>query len=49
MGDLPPIRKLGVLTVAFGDLYVTLLELEMFQSSNEMEGKYLRFVNFRKI
>ena len=42
-------RKLGVLTVAFGDLSVTLLELEMFQSSNEMNGKYLPFVNFRKI
>lgn len=35
--------KLGVLTVAFGDLPVTLMELEMSQSSNEKDEIYFSF------
>ena len=34
--------------VAFGELFVKLLELEMFQSSNEMDGKYFPSVSRAK-
>ena len=47
-GGFAPYKETRCTTVAFGDLSVTLLELEMFQSSNEMDGKYLPFLNFRK-
>lgn len=46
--DLPLTRKLGVITEAFGDLSVTLLELQMFQSLNEMDEIYLPFVDRAK-
>ena len=47
-GGFAPYKETRCSTVAFGDLSVTLLELEMFLSSNEMDGKYLPFLNFRK-
>ena len=46
--DLPLTRKLGVLTEAFGDQSVTLLELQMFQSLNEKDEIYLPFVDRAK-
>lgn len=47
---MPLTRKLGVLTEAFGDQSVTLLELQMFQSLNEKDEihVYLPFVDRAK-
>ena len=45
---MPLTRKLGVLTEAFGDQSVTLLELQMFQSLNEKDEIYLPFVDRAK-
>ena len=48
LGDLPLTGKLGALTVAFGDLSVTLLELQMFQSLNRKDELYFPFVSRAK-
>lgn len=47
-GICPLTSKLGVLTVAFDDLSVTLLELEMFHGSNEKDEIYFPFVSRAK-
>lgn len=46
--DSPLTRKPSVLTEAFGDLYVMMLELQMFQSLQEKDEIYFPFVSRAK-